>query len=132
MAEIAFRDYLPYHLNIEETPLVITSDSPTYTTINQLIISASLPAGQYIMTLSYVWWMADTNDSALFRVISPVTSGEVYKHEPKDASDLVSRTQARPVTHAGGPITITFEGSKTAAAGNLNINWSAVEFERKI
>ena len=132
MADKAFRDYLPYHKSVIDSPVVITADTPTFTTINQLVISDSLPAGEYVVTLSYVWHMADVNDSALFRVSSPVTTGEIYKYEPKDASDLIVRTHAKPVTHAGGAITITLEGSKTTAAGDLTIDSSAVEFERKI
>jgi hypothetical protein len=131
MANKDFREYLPYHKNVVDTLLTITADTPTFTTINQLVITDDLPAGEYVLTLSYVWWMIDVNDSALFRVTWPITTAEIYRYEPQDQSDLIARTHARPVTFGGGPLTITFEGSKTLAAQDLNINWSTIEFERK-
>lgn len=131
MAEIVFRDYLPYHKNVVATPVVITDDTPTWTTINQLVISDTLPAGEYVITLNWTWQMADVNDSAYFRLVSPLTSGQTHIYEPRDANDVSVRTAATPVTHAGGAVTLTFEGSKTVGAQDLTIDESSIEFERK-
>ena len=131
MADVAFREYLPYHKSPIAAPLVVTDDDPTFTTMNTLVITENLPAGEYVLTICWEWWMADVNDSAMFKIIPPLTLGTVYQHEPKDASEVIVRTAAQPLTYAGGPVTITTEASKTAGADDLHINWSTIEFERK-
>ena len=131
MADKAFRDYLPYHKNSETTPQIVTADTPTFELLNELVIGDNLPAGEYVLTASYEWWMADINDSALFRFVSPITIGTVYSQEPRDLSDVVFRTAAAPFTYLGGPITFRFEASTTVGGSVLNVNWSSLEWERK-
>ena len=130
MAEIEFRDYLPYHKSIAATPVAVSTPD-TWTQLNVLTITDSLPAGEYVITTGFTWSSADVNDSVSFRVQSALTSGDVHTYEPKDANDLVSRSVLKPVTHAGGPVTFTFEGLKTSATDDMTVAWSALEFERK-
>jgi len=132
MADADFRVKFPYHSNIVSTPVLITSEEPTFTTINTLIITDNLPAGTYVLTGNYEWSMPDVNDSAIFRIISPLTLGTEYKQEPKDASDLQLRSVNSQFEWSGGPITFTFEGSITVGATILTIGFSQLIFERKV
>ena len=131
MADVPFRTYLPYHYNSVETPIVVTDDTPTWTVVNTMIIGDNLPAGVYCLTLSWKWEMADINDSALFRVISPITTGESYRYEPNDVNERRIHTISTPETHLGGAITFQFEASKTVGAASLTIAESYFQFERK-
>ena len=131
MGKVAFRTHYPYNKNVVPVPIVITDDTPTFTLLNEFIITDNLPAGEYILIVSYEWFMPDTNDSALYRILSPLTVGTIYNHEPKDASEVLFRTSASPFTWAGGPITFRLEASTTVGANDLTVNWSSIEFERK-
>ena len=131
MADVQFRTYLPYHKVRVDTPIVVTADTPTYTQMAQLVITDNLPAGEYVVSISWEWSMPDVNDSALFRVISPILQDTIYRHEPNDANEKAFRTASIPLTYAGGPITFTTEASKTTGAADLTIGLSSIEFERK-
>ena len=131
MVDVAFRSYLPYHKNGVVAPVLITDDSPVFTSINTLVIASSLPAGEYVLNAGWEWWIEDVNDSALFRVASSITQGTIYSLEPKDQSDLRFDSASAPFTFAGGPITFDLQASKTDGAQNLTVNWSSIEFERK-
>jgi hypothetical protein len=132
MADVNFRDYLPYFKSPIAAPLTVTDDTPTFTTMNTLVIADNIPAGEYVLTICWEWWMPDVNDSALFKIIPPLTTGTVYQHEPKDAGEVTIRTASQPITYSGGAITILTQASKTVGASDLHINWSTIEFERKV
>ena len=127
-----FRDYLPFHISTVETPVVVTADDPTWTTFNTLTISDNLPAGTYMLMFSWTWAMADFNDSALFRITSPITSGNPFRYEPNDANEFRGNTGIAPQEYGGGPITFAFEASKTSGAQDLTIAASYLVFERKV
>ena len=128
---VEFRTYLPYHKNVITTLQTITDDTPTFTTIIQLVISDNLPAGEYSLKVGYEWNMPDVNDSALFRIISPVTAGAIYTVEPKAADDSRYDAASFPLTWAGGPITLDLDASKTSGAMDLSVTYAMMEFERK-
>lgn len=132
MADVDFRVKFPYKSNVINTPIEITTPEPTFTAINTLVVSDNVPAGTYLLQVSWDWSMPDVNDSAIFRLISPITAGKEYRQEPKDASDAQLRTFSAEYEWSGGPITFDFEGSITVGATTLTIGFSQIIFERKV
>ena len=132
MADVDFRVKFPFASNTVSALVEVDAELPTFTEINALAITDNLPAGDYALTVTYEWNMADVNDSAVFRVISPVTVGTEYSKEPKDNSDLVINTLSFVVPWSGGPITFSLQASTTVGASTLNISTSQICWERKV
>ena len=128
-----FRDYLKYYTISVISPVVVSTEiTPTFKQMALLDITDDLEAGEYMLVVTWDWSMADVNDSALWQIISPAVTDNVYSSEPKAADDRIYRSTAHPITHAGGPISFLTQASRTAGAtADLTIHRSSITFERK-
>lgn len=125
------RTFFPFEYSVVPTPVIVTVEEPTFVPINVLEITKTLPEGLYVLTGSIEYSMPDTNDSALFRIVSPLTQGNIYRERAKDAGDLVFRTISSPFYHAGGAITFTLEASKEVNSNDLTVSFNSITFECK-
>jgi len=130
MADVDFRVKFPLKIETVSTPIIVSNAEPTFSQLCFLNITDAIPAGTYELKVIYEWFMPDVNDSAIFRIISPVTAGTEYRNEPSDESDVVIRALSSYFTHAGGPIGFSFEAATTAGAQDLTVNYSQLSFER--
>lgn len=131
MADVDFRVKFPWNSATNAETVTVGTETPTFTQLIELDITEDLPAGEYVLTVVYEWSMPDTNDSGLIRVISPVTSGDVFSQEPKDNSDVQLRTFAQAVNWSGGAINFSLQGAVSIGGNNMTVSFSQLTFERK-
>ncbi len=133
MAEITFRDYLPYYRNSVLLPPPVTTTDPDWTVVNQLVITDDLPAGIYSSTLTFSWSVSNANTNVLARVVSPVTTGKTYIYRTDVADDARYVSVALAAEHSGGPITLTFEATMSSGAtGDIQFETTMLQYERKV
>ena len=121
-----FTDVFPFR---EIDAYGILVDSEIYD--EKLVLTETLPAGKYMLTLTMAYSSPDTNDSFYFKRTRDIADPFEYLMESKDATDVRPVTISMSYDHPGGDLDIGIEMRKEDVdANNITIHAAAIYAQR--
>ncbi len=118
----------PFKEEIMPAPVVVTDQDGDVEFIS--MAEAALPSGKYAGTITYLWEMSDTNDSAIF---TTTINGTVFERqrEPKDIGDKDTHTVIFPITIEDGIFNCSVEARTTQNANDTVITFASITLKRQ-
>lgn len=122
-----YTDVFPFHVEIMPAPVTVTNldGQVQFIAMNK----TGLPTGWYEGTFTYLWEMADTNDSAIFTTTVGLDSF-VRQKEPKDIGDKDTTSVVFPTYITDGIFDCSIAVETSVGGNDVTITRSAITLKR--
>lgn len=127
---VKLSEYMPYRRNNTILTSVI-DDNPVFQPVCQLAEPAGLPAGEYVLTASWIFNLPDLNDAMIWRFVIDGVVGNEFQAEAKDVDDQFGWSFAVDWQATGAALDIALEARVEDGGNSATVIQAMLSVERK-